>query len=75
MAGAGQAGEVLLDLNLPYASALLLPSPSLSLVLQAPANPSLLGAVLFAQGLIVDVAPTATVPFGLSNGLRLQFGS
>jgi hypothetical protein len=35
----------------------------------------LLGQDLFAQGLLVDLAPAATVPFALTNGLRLRLGS
>ncbi len=73
----GQPGELLLDTAQPnvglYAGAWL--GAPVALPYAAPTTPSLLGQSLFAQGLLVDLAPAAPVPFALTNGLRLQLGS
>jgi hypothetical protein len=48
---------------------------STALPFTAPLQASLLGLDVFAQGLLVDLAPATSVPFALTNGLRLRLGS
>lgn len=75
---AGQPGELLLDTAQPnvglYAGQWTGAGP-VTLPYAAPFAPGLLGVDLFAQGLLVDLAPAAAVPFALTNGLRLRLGS
>ncbi|MFY9345073.1 MAG: hypothetical protein WAT39_21460 [Planctomycetota bacterium] len=76
MSAPGAAGEVLVDISQPYVSlfagvwAAPLPYP-----FAVPFTPSLVGAVLWVQGLLVDLSPGAPVLFGLTNGARLVVGS
>jgi hypothetical protein len=74
----GQPGELLLDTTQPnvglYAGMWTGAGP-VALPYATPFAAGLLGQDLFAQGLLVDLAPAATVPFALTNGLRLRLGS
>jgi hypothetical protein len=74
----GQPGELLLDTAQPnvglYAGMWTGAGP-VALPYATPFAAGLLGQDLFAQGLLVDLAPAATVPFALTNGLRLRLGS
>jgi hypothetical protein len=74
----GQPGELLLDPGLPniglFAGVWTGPG-STALPFTAPLQASLLGLDVFAQGLLVDLAPATSVPFALTNGLRLRLGS
>lgn len=74
----GQPGELLLDPGLPnvglFAGAWTGPGAT-ALPFAAPLQSSLLGLDVFAQGLLVDLAPATSVPFALTNGLRLRLGS
>ena len=40
-----------------------------------PSVPGIVGASLYAQGLIFEPVPAAGVPFGLTEALRLEIGS
>jgi hypothetical protein len=79
MSGPGQPGEVLLDLSGPYAGFTgglwTGVGQPVDFTYSAPMAPSLLGQSLYAQGLMVDLAPAAPVFFALSNGVRLVLGS
>jgi len=44
-----------------------------SVSLPLPPDPTLIGLSAFVQGLMIDLAPAATVDFGLSDGYRLTF--
>lgn len=74
----GQPGELLLDPGLPnvglFAGVWTGPGAT-ALPFAAPLQSSLLGLDVFAQGLLVDLAPATSVPFALTNGLRLRLGS
>ena len=74
----GQPGELLLDPGLPnvglFAGVWTGPGAT-ALPFAAPLQSSLLGSDVFAQGLLVDLAPATSVPFALTNGLRLRLGS
>lgn len=74
----GQPGELLLDPGLPnvglFAGAWTGPGAT-ALPFAAPLQSNLLGLDVFAQGLLVDLAPATSVPFALTNGLRLRLGS
>jgi hypothetical protein len=74
----GQPGELLLDTAQPYVGLYAgqwTATGPVALPYTAPFAAGLLGLDLFAQGLLVDLAPAASVPFALTNGLRLRLGS
>jgi plastocyanin len=80
MAGAGAAGELLIDLTAPNPVLQVGPvaydgaSPAV-FALNLPSLPSLAGATVFAQGVVVDAAPGARVTFGLTDGIAATIGS
>ena len=79
MAGPGAAGELLLDLGLLAGPAILVAPwvgpgwPALA-VLGVPLDPNLAGALLYAQGVIVDPTPGRPVPIGLADAARMRLG-
>ncbi|MBM4062689.1 MAG: hypothetical protein FJ265_16570 [Planctomycetes bacterium] len=79
MAGPGQPGEVLVDLQQPNAALLGAPwagpsSPSW-FAFTPPLQAWAIGVVFFAQGVLLDTAPGAQVPIGLTGAVRLAIGS
>jgi len=79
MAGAGAVGELLVDLTPPNPIVNAGPLPWLgapvSFALPIPSLPSLIGAEVYLQGMLVDPAPGAPVLFGATSGLRATLGS
>ncbi len=79
MASPGAAGEFLVDIGGTYA--LLGGAPwfggasTVDYAFATPFATNLLGLPLFLQGLMVDFAPGAPIPFGLSTATRLVLGS
>jgi plastocyanin len=79
MGGVGAVGELLIDLAPPNPLVTAGPLPWLgapvSFALAIPSLPALVGAEVYLQGLLVDVAPGAPVVFGATSGLRATLGS
>ena len=78
MAGAGAAGELLVDLATQAGSFILPPwlgagQPS-SLPLSIPYDTAFLGVSLYFQGALIDFAPSAAVPIGLTSAVRWTLG-
>jgi hypothetical protein len=79
MAGPGQPGEYLLDpagASIAVFAGIWAGAPgSVAMPLPIPLDPALGGVDVFVQGLMVDFAPAAAVPFGLASAVRLRIGS
>jgi hypothetical protein len=78
MAGAGASGELLVDLSTQAASWILPPwlgagQPS-TLPLSIPYDAAFLGVSLYFQGALIDFAPGAAVPIGLTSAVRWTLG-
>ncbi|MEM7310997.1 MAG: endonuclease [Planctomycetota bacterium] len=80
MAGGGAPGELLISFvpPSPFLSVTGVPwfsagNPS-AVPLPFPDNPNLVGFTVYAQGLIWDISPGATAPFGLTDGAALLIG-
>ncbi len=79
MAGAGAAGELLLDPAQILGPAVIgstwggAGSPSTA-VLDVPVELALVGGVLFAQGVILDAGAGAVAPIGLADAVRIRVG-
>ncbi|MFO1051521.1 MAG: hypothetical protein U1F36_04865 [Planctomycetota bacterium] len=77
MAGNGTAGELLLDFGLLAGPALpvvpwLGTGQPATLGLDVPLDANLAGALLHAQGAIVDLAPGAIAPIGMTDAARIR---
>jgi hypothetical protein len=76
MAGPGAPGERLLAV--PFRQLAGPPWPGVGapamLSIQIPSEPGLVGQSLFTQGAILDSAPGAGVPVGLTQALELRVG-
>ena len=79
MAGVGAPGELLISLapppflvlaGAPWAG----PGTPAPIALPIPVDTTILGASFYAQGLLVDTSPGATVSFGLTDAVELQVG-
>jgi hypothetical protein len=80
MAGPGQNGELHLDLGagdyvLGLAGILTSPTAVVTVPYSVPLAPALIAFSFYAQGIVVDPAPGASVGLGLTNGLQLFHGS
>jgi plastocyanin len=79
MGGTGAVGELLIDLTPPNpivtAGPLPWPGAPVNFALPIPSLPELVGAQVYLQGMLVDVAPGAPVLFGATSGLRATLGS
>jgi hypothetical protein len=81
MGGPGAVGEVLVGLHpggaapaVTFGGLWVAPGvPAVSLV-PMPVATHLVGSSVFVQGVLVDPAPLASVPIGLTNALELTFG-
>ena len=78
LGGAGAAGELLLDPAALGASLLLPPwlanGQRPTVAFPIPYAPGLLGLSIYLQGAMVDLAPGAAVPIGLTSAVRWQLG-
>lgn len=78
MAGAGAAGELLIDFSadplLFLGSPWVAPGVPSLIELPIPSLPGLVGAQAFVQGAIVDPVAASGVGIGLTDGLALTFG-
>ncbi len=79
MGGAGAAGELLISVTpppflvlsgAPWAG----PGTPAPIPLPIPVDTTILGASFYAQGLLVDTSPGATVSFGLTDAVELRVG-
>jgi hypothetical protein len=73
----GGAGEILLDVGAGTATAFVgawIGTQPVDFPFAVPLAPAFAGSVLFAQGAMLDVAPGATNPIGLTNGVQLAIG-
>jgi hypothetical protein len=78
MGGPGAAGELLVDpqsLLILVGAAWLGPGTPAPVALPIPRLPAIVGASVFAQGIIIDTSPGANVVFGLTDAVELQIGS
>jgi plastocyanin len=79
MAATGAVGELLVDLSPPNPLVSAGPVPWLgspaSFPLPIPSLSTLVGAKVYVQGLLVDLAPGARVLFGATEGLAATIGS
>ena len=79
MGGPGAAGELLVSVAPPPFLVLaeapwVGPGAPAPIALPIPVDPTILGASFYAQGLLVDTSPGATVPFGLTDAVELRVG-
>jgi hypothetical protein len=79
MAGPGQPGEFLVDLNAGYVAVFAgvwggLPN-TLGSSFLVPFQAGLLGQSLYVQGLMVDLSAGATMPFALTGGMQVRVGA
>ena len=81
MAGPGALGEVLISLAPPSPFDPVLgpsvwsgPGFPAAIPIQIPQNANFIGVHVFVQGLMVDFAPGASVPFGLTEALDVTIG-
>ncbi|QDU68132.1 Ig-like domain-containing protein [Engelhardtia mirabilis] len=80
MGGAGAPGEVLIDIGPAgglltlYGSAWTGTGSPASISAAIPADSALVGLSVYAQGLLLDLAPGAGVPLGLTEALQLRLG-
>ena len=80
MSSPGAAGELLIDLSAPNPILQVGPiawdgSNPAVFILPLPNLPSLAGASVYVQGMMLDAAPGATVTFGLTDGLAATIGA
>lgn len=79
MSAPGANGELLLDLGTVGLTLLAGPwagvGQPVGFTLTMPPAPYLYGLPLYAQGLLLDLQPAATVPIGLTTGVRLVVGA
>ena len=79
MGGVGAPGELLIGLAPPPFLVLagapwIGPGTPAPIALTIPLDAALLGASVYAQGLLFDTSPGATVAFGLTDAVELQVG-
>ncbi|HLQ37068.1 MAG TPA: hypothetical protein VK348_04665 [Planctomycetota bacterium] len=76
MAGPGHDGEVLLDLAGGVATLVGAPwtGQPVPFTISVPLQPALAGALVFTQGVMLDLAPGASVQVGLTTAARLSLG-
>jgi hypothetical protein len=78
MTGPGGNGEMLLDTGMlatQYGGPWSGPSAPVPFAFAVPPVPALYGVALFAQGVLLDLAPQAQVRIGLTDAMRLVIGS
>ena len=78
MAGNGAAGELLVDLGTQASSWILPPwlgaGQASTLPLTIPYDPAFVGVSLYFQGALIDFAPGAQIPIGLTSAVRWTLG-
>ena len=79
MGGGGAPGELLLGVAPPpflviAGASWAGPGTPAPIALPIPADATLLGASFYAQGLLLDTSPGASVSFGLTDAVELQVG-